>query len=166
VSERSGSHIAPYQWLLRAIGAYLDRERAVLVQIMELPGRFVVRYEVGDDPPELQQMEFSHDQLLRFRTEMEAARSRKGPEEPQGPYQDFLRALGFELEDAGAYFMLLDEVEDDFLITYQYLQPTEGYQPHKHLSVINRNSREDLLQRAHSRRQVQPKSRFSILGRK
>ena len=111
-------------------------------------------------------VELSYDELLIFRTRLETARAaRKSREEQIGPYQDFLRALGFELEQAGAYFILLDEVDDDFLITYQYLRPTQGYQPYKHLSVINRNAREDLLQSAYSRRQTQ-KSRFSLLGRK
>jgi hypothetical protein len=163
--DRSSSHIAPYQWLLRAVGDYLDSAGARHIQIMELSGGFAVRYEVGADPPAHRLVELSYDELLQFRSRMEGARAGRRPtNEPQGRYQDFLRALGHDLEQAGAYFILLDEVGDDFLITYQYLQPTQGYQPHKHLSVINRDTREDLLQRAYSRRQA-PQRRFSLLRR-
>jgi hypothetical protein len=166
--DRASSHNAPYQWLLRAIGAFLDREGAAHIQIMEIGDGFAVRYERAGDASDLRLQHVGFDELLQVKARMEADRTgRRESGEQTGRYQDFLRALGYDLEQASAYFILLDEVDDDFLITYQYLRPSESYLPHKHLSVINRDAREDLLQRAHSRRIAsERRSRFGLLDRK
>lgn len=80
-------------------------------------------------------------------------------------YQDFLRALGHELEQVPGYEILLEELEEGFLLTYQYLLPSEGYQPRKQMAVIAAEEREDILTRARGRRSSgEKRGIFSILG--
>jgi hypothetical protein len=173
--DSAGEKVFPYQWLLRAIGAYLDREAATYILIMEVPTGFAVRYQLDPQKPELQRQDFTFRELHEFKARMEASRTiHLFREERPGLYQDLLRAIGYEIEQAGAYSILIDQVEDDFVITYQYLDPTQGFVPHKRLSVVYANARGELLERARSRRGTIPdapagaprKKRFSLLGRK
>jgi hypothetical protein len=63
-----------------------------------------------------------------------------------------LRALGYELERVPAYSLLLDELEDGFLVTYQYVDATGGYLIHKRLVVLGPQDKDSLLGEARSRR--------------
>lgn len=166
--DKSSQQVVPYQWLLRAVGAYLDGAGAARAHLMEGPNGFIVWHQnnfVLSDPVMRQ---FSYDELLETKSRMEGGRAGDQVTDIKGHYQDFLRALGHELEQVPAYELLIDELEDSFLLTYQFLLPNEGYQPHKRLTVIGPDERQDMLNRAYDRRKPPPekRSKLSILGRR
>ncbi|MBV9281587.1 MAG: hypothetical protein JOZ41_16020 [Chloroflexi bacterium] len=150
-----GGEIVPYQAVLRLIGARLDAEHARRVLLLERPGGFVVRYHRGQDDTAVHVLEFDLEDLLVDRGRGPGARRsrpvfRRGGE--PGGYQDVLRALGYELERVPAYSLLLDELDDGFLVTYQHVDATGGYLIHKRMVVMGSQDRDTLLEEARSRR--------------
>jgi hypothetical protein len=128
----------PYQSFLRAVGAHLDRQHAVRARILELPTGFSVHYQARTPDAEIESIELTHEELLErsrgrrlqpwLRHPISVRRGRSG----KPTYENFLRALGFELEDVGGFSMLLDELDDGFFLTYQYYDPDSGFMLHKH----------------------------------
>lgn len=68
------------------------------------------------------------------------------------PYQDLFRAIGYELVDAGAYSIILDELDDGFLLTYQYYNPESGFMLHKRQIQLKRDDTRLILSVAIGRR--------------
>ncbi len=155
--------LVPYQWLLRAIGAELDTLQASLFTVIEEANGFAVRFHLASTQQEWRVLHFSYEELLAYRTHLEGRQSkriilRKGVK--PGGYQDMLRALGYELEQAHAYSILVDELEEGFFFTYLALDPSQGYVPRKRLVVVDRAQREQLLREASARRGTQTKGRL------
>lgn len=150
-----------YQWRLRLIGRHLDRHGAVTAWIVEEPGGFVVGHSRQPNSPDLIETRFSFRQLEALEREMLAGRRRRSPQ-PAGRYKDLLRALGFELEQQHAYSILIVEVEDTFVVTYQYLDPSQGYLVRKHMAAIDAGTRDHLLIQARARRKPDRGQRRSL----
>jgi hypothetical protein len=123
------------------------------------PVSFTVRYQTEPGKNELITARFGNDELLERQAEMERHRARRPPS-VAASYQDFLRALGFELEERSAYSILVDELEDGFLITYQYVKPEQGYVLRKDMVVTGPGEKGAILKHAHERRQRQKRHRF------
>jgi hypothetical protein len=70
----------------------------------------------------------------------------------RGGYEDFLRALGHELEQIPAYSLLIDELHDRFLITYQCFDPAVGYVPLKRIVCMSPREIEEMVEAAKTRR--------------
>jgi hypothetical protein len=153
--------IPRYQWFLRVIGRYLDTHGARTVAIMEGPGEFMVAYACEPASPELIEIHFSSVQLQTLEDELIVAHRRRSSPAP-GRYEDFLRAVGFELERQRAYNILIAELEDGFLVTYQYLNPAQGYMVRKHMSVLHAADGEQLLVEARGRRTSAGKQRRTL----
>jgi hypothetical protein len=156
--------VVPYQWVLRALGAYLDTQGASHIMVMETPSGFAARHQPDVNRPTLELAEFSRDDLVRSRREMESARNRwrlggSDPLHVRGTYQDSLRALGYDLEQVAAYGLLIEELDDLLLVTYQYHSPDSGYLLRKHLSIMGEEEQRGMIQIAHSRRNVGPAKR-------
>lgn len=147
-----------YQALLRVIGRELDHRHATAVRVIETPSGFEVHYGVKDQRPEMGVLTFTFEELKAksrgnrmqplLRHPIGGRRSKKG----KPTYQDFLRALGYELEDAGAYVILLDELEDGYLLTYQFYNPDSGYLLHKHRVALQADAAGEIVNVAGMRR--------------
>ncbi len=154
--------LVPYQWCLRTMGAELDVLQASMFTIIEEPEAFTLRFQGADDQQEWCVLRFSYDELLAHRTELEGRRpkrtilSSRAKCRPRG-YQDMLRALGYELEQAHAYSILVDELEDGFFFTYQYLDPSKGYVPRKRMVRVDQGRWELMVREAYARRGHPPK---------
>lgn len=174
----SSTEILPYQMLLRVIGAHLDERETAAHLIIEKPGAFLLRSERLGRNPELKLEEFTlgeleqeyHDMLsgrmgpVTGRLRRSAAR-RAAPSEnrPRSGYQDFLRAVGYELEEAAAYSILMAEIGEKFLLTYLQLAPQEGFLIRKRMVIVDSDARENILKVAHQRRGTSP-TRRTLLG--
>ena len=146
----------PYQWVLRAIGAELDARGASQIMLLEGQDAFWVRFLGPDSEQGLQLVQVEYQELLAKKSRSEGKRARQTLFRKQmlpGGYQDFLRALGYELEQASAYSILIDEQDEDFLVTYQYLNSADGYVARRRMAVLDSNLRGTLLQQAYARRQ-------------
>ncbi|GAC1443372.1 MAG: hypothetical protein NVSMB52_01660 [Chloroflexota bacterium] len=145
----------PYQATLRSIGSFIDDRHATGINILETPDGFSLRYESPENPcsPEVTLLRFS--ELLSLPRELENKRHRGfsfGPRRSEGVYEDRLRALGFELDGVQAYSVLIDELEDSLIVTFQYLEPSEGFNAHKRMVLFGPDEMQSVLDDAHHRR--------------
>lgn len=148
-----------YQLLLRAVGGYLDQERPCRFRLMEGIHDFALTLERGGQRKELQLIHFDRstlaeqaEQLAQRRRVFETKYRESWALCPTG-HQDFLRALGYELDDSRAQCVALDELEDALLVTYSYVDPTEGYGWHKYMAALSTAEMEEILKAAHDRKQ-------------
>ncbi len=147
-----------YQPLMRVIGRYFDSNNAVRVRILEVPTGFFVYHWTDLDSEVQAGREFTYAELSkeagRLRLHAPHLRALPGirghPVKPT--YQNFLRGLGFELEAAGAFSILLEELDDRFLLTYQYYAPEANYALHKRRVTLQTNEAGKIVSVAVKRR--------------
>jgi len=147
-----------YQTSLRAIGAYLDQRPAGTVRVIEVPEGFEVHWLGSEADHHLQWVHLPVDDLLQWGEELKRKKTRRAfrshaPITEDHSYENVFRALGFELDTLEAYSILVDELEDGFLVTYQFLNPHESYMLRKHMVILRRNEMFEVLSAADARRQ-------------
>jgi hypothetical protein len=150
-----------YQWKLRSLGAYLDERKAYGLSLIESAGGFAVRYfrESNEREPNFEQL--NDTQLRAFQAALVKRRSpsegSKEEEPAPGRYQDFLRALGWELDDTTAFNIVLDELEQAFYLTYVSYDPPAGTAWNKRMANLGPGEKHAILRDARGRRtSVQP----------
>ncbi len=120
-SDRTDS----YEWLLRALGSFLDTSPTCRISLAELPDGFLVRLLHGLDELEPEVMTFDRDALQnqldrlfqRHKPVFHASHRGVWASFPSG-HSDFFRALGHELDRSGAHDILIDELEDGLIVSY------------------------------------------------
>ncbi|GAC1327896.1 MAG: hypothetical protein NVS2B16_23390 [Chloroflexota bacterium] len=149
-----------YQWLLRALGAYLDEEPSCRISLTEMPDGFLVRLQRALHKLEPEVLHFKRERLKeeldRLTRERKAKRSASRHQGvwshfPNG-HQDFFRALGFELDEAGAHNIFIDELEDGFVITYACPEVPGSTAWTKKMVVLGLEEIEAILNAAFERR--------------
>lgn len=148
-----------YQRMLRAVGSKLDDVQPRRFRIVEVPGGFTLVFERWDPEPALQEEHFSQATLLEKAEQL--MRGRKPVQRgipprwslTQASYEDSLRALGFELDDCLAHGIFINEVEDGLIVTYSYVEPSQGYAWRKHMVKLGSVDVEQVLTAARERRQ-------------
>lgn len=158
-----------YQTSLRAIGAYLDQRPAGSVRVIEVPEGFDVHWLGGAADHHLQSVHLPIDQLLSWGEELKRKKTRRSfrPHAritEDDSYENVFRALGSELDALDAYSILVDELEDGFLVTYQFLNPHESYMLRKHMMIRRRNEMFQVLSAADARRQAHKHSLRELLA--
>jgi hypothetical protein len=133
-----------YQTLLRALGSWLDSQTFSGYTALETGREFTIVTRDGEDGATLSTMTFA--KLVTLERDLRAHRG------PSGPYQDFLRALGHELDEAVASNILLEEVEDGLLLTYLMLPPDSSLMWKKQHVLLDTDDRSNLLKKAVGRR--------------
>lgn len=161
----AGTGANRYQECLRALGSWLDERHAKQFTLLETPEDYIVIVEGGETGLEIEEVHFTHRELLKRDREMAGKRSIiiKDDEghasnltlEAAG-YSDFLRALGAELDEAEGDGIFFVKIGDGFALTYNYVAATEGYFWHKRHVVVDKLGTERLLTAAHSRRRPVP----------
>lgn len=147
----------PYQQLLRVVGAYLDEQKACAINVFELEGEFALRWQTTLHEATTYAATLDFAELSERAGEMEgrrrrALRSRLVHHEAVGRYENLLRSLGYELEQAGAFFMMADELEEGFLLTYTFLNPAQSFLAHKRMVVVGTARAAALTRVARARR--------------
>jgi hypothetical protein len=157
MTSQSGQEVS-YQRLLRALGGYLDHEPAGRFKVIEVIDGFTLIIERGTGKPQIQQVHFERntlaeqaEQLVRGRRVFTRASNHSWPLCRTG-HQDFLRALGYELDDSEAREVAMDEFETGLLVTYSYLDPTQGYSWRKHRVTLSGNDMEEIINTARNRK--------------
>lgn len=118
-------HVNSYQWLLRALGTYLDEQPSCRISLVEVPGGFLVRFQRSLQTLELEVYRFDSERLqeqlaILFQQRKPATRAlHQGiwSAFPHG-HANFFRALGYELDQESARTILIDELEDGIVLTY------------------------------------------------
>lgn len=137
-----------YQPLLRTLGAWLDSSNACNINLIETSTGFNVRYGVGDDTLLLRKFILTHAELEHLEAAMKERRSIN----PSGRYQDFLRALGYEIDAQDGAYLVLDEVEDNLFLTFCQPCVGGGLNWIKRARVLNAEDQRAILRKAYARR--------------
>ena len=154
-----------YQWLLRAIGAYLDEEPSCRISLAEVSDGFLVRLQRALHKLEPRVEHFKRETLLE---QLEALRGSHRPATqtrhhgiwssfPNG-HQDFFRALGYELDQSQARGILIDELEDGIVVTYSAPAENDGSVDKKRMIYLGLSDIETILNAAFERRGKPPAS--------
>src|SRR5260370_28188704 len=113
---RTGPELS-YQRMFRALGAYLDSQQPNRFSMLEVRDGFDLVLVRGVGRPQLEEVHFERRTLLDHAEQL--TRGKKVFDGRGGAWrlarngrQDFLWALGFELDDSQAHGILLDELDD------------------------------------------------------
>lgn len=147
-----------YQWLLRALGAYLDDQPTCRITLTEMSEGFLVRLQrtVSKIDPTVVLLRREHlvDQIHALLDKSRPATGVRHPgvwqNFPNG-HQDFFRALGFEFDEAQARGILIDELEDGLVLTYSFRDPESGAW-RKRMALLGVEDIEAILNAAFERR--------------
>lgn len=142
-----------YEAALQAVGAYLDSQRATEFKLLEAPQGFAVRFEVRGAQAESRAAFFTFRDLHSPGGEFDLPLPmRYGLGSNDRKYRDELAAIGHDLDESRAVSILLDELPDALLITYEYDDPQRGYVRRKRMAVAGPKDRARLKRDARSRR--------------
>lgn len=133
-----------YQLTLRTIGAWLDDLKPAYFTIFETPDGFSVVATSTKTPPSPQEEHFrfgtlaqQHEQLQKFRGRMHTFEGNSVSPLFATGRQDFLHALGFELDDAGAEAIVVDQLDDAIVLSYAYVDPSADFSWHKRMALMH-----------------------------
>lgn len=142
-----------YESALRAVGAYLDSQCATEFKLVETPQGFTVKFEVPREEPESRVAFFRFDDLHRSGVDIEFFHKvRHSLRAGDRQYRHLLGAIGHDLDATHAMCILLDELPEALLITYEYDDPGRGYVLRKRMALAGPRDRERLMRDAQRRR--------------
>lgn len=154
-----------YQLTLRAIGAWLDDRKPAYFTLFETPDGFSVVATALQIPPTPEEAHFrfgslaqQHEQLRKYRGKMHEAAEDGVPPLFASGRQDFLHALGFELDDAGAEAIVVDQLDDSVVLSYAYVDPAADFSWHKRMALMNRADIESVTKVARGRRRQEQRA--------
>jgi hypothetical protein len=149
-----------YQWLLRALGAYLDRAPSCRISLAEVPDGFIVRLQRTLHKLEPEVDHFGRETLVQQLQDLSRRQDTRQPRAhhqgvwagfPNG-HQDFFRALGYELDEAKARGIMVDELEDGVAVSYNYPDPDNNAAWKKRMVILGVEQIEEILNTAFARR--------------
>jgi hypothetical protein len=139
-----------YQVALRVLGAWLDDQGAAPgIRILETMEGFVVQQSSDHSTGAETSQTLTFDQVWDLDAQK---KNRKRSKEKDGGYQNLFRAIGYELDEADAHTILLEQIDDDLLLTYLYPHYVGGFALLKQFTVIGREARREMLRMAQTRR--------------
>lgn len=151
-----------YQNDLRALGRFADDNGFRHLGIYEVNDGFILRAFAADDPTVVEAIEIPQTDLHGLIMKNFTARGRHGdgPRSALCPtgYEDFFRALGYELEVNQARCITVQELVDCFAMSYLQLQLTSdgGYIWEPRSLVLDQAHIRQLLDEAFRRRGNNP----------
>lgn len=163
-SGRTVSQEISYQTLLRGIGAYLDEEPSCRITLAEVPDGFLVRLQRHLHRLDPVLITFQHESIRAQLMDLMRSRKRTGLRVrhqgiwalfPNG-HQDFFRALGYELDQRQASYILVDELEDGILVTFRAPDPERSGGRKKDMFILGLPEIEAILNAAFERRKKSP----------
>ena len=145
-----------YQWLLRALGAYLDEQPSCRISIAEVPDGFLVRFQRTFQRLDPEVYRFDYERLREQLETLFNERKTLGPVRHEGIWSsfpnghaDFFRALGYELDQESARSVLIDELDDGIIVTYFRIE-NDGWK--KRMVFLSVDDIEKMLHAAYARR--------------
>lgn len=159
----------PYQNSLRAVGAYLDERNAHRINVIEAADGFAVRYQLAATDPDSILARLSSQELSEREQDGGGGWKRRSfpfarNTHEAATYENILRALGYELDYVEAYSLLIDELEEGIVVTYQYLKPTEGFNARKRMVILGSEALDAVLDDARSRREQRKRGVLTLLA--
>jgi hypothetical protein len=146
-----------YERILRGLGAWLDDHAARCLTLVETEVRFIVLFDPGTGDSEREPVELTAAHMRSYESGLKARVGRPG-----GRYQDLLRGVGHELDDLGASALLIDEIEDSFLVSYLYRSAHSRLMWEKKFTVLSKSDQAALLAKSRNRRKPEPRRRWRV----
>jgi hypothetical protein len=153
MNENENQPAPTYESALQAVGAFLDSQCATEFKLLETPEGYAVQYEVARGDPESRVAFFRFEDLHQSGVEigfLHKVRRPLGPADRQ--YRHLLGAIGHDLDSMNAVSILLDELPEALLITYEYDDPGRGYVLRKRMALAGPRDRERLMSDSQRRR--------------
>src|SRR5438270_10860991 len=153
-----------YQLTLRAIGAWLDDLKPAYFTIFETPDGFSVVATSTQTPPSPHVQHFRFGTLEQQHEQLRKLRGRMRTFDDATPSlfatgrQDFLHALGFELDDAGAEAIVVDQLDDSVVLSYAYVDPSADFSWHKRMALMHQADIEMVTRVARARRRQEQRA--------
>ncbi|HEX8918368.1 MAG TPA: hypothetical protein VF898_07685 [Chloroflexota bacterium] len=147
-----------YQNALRAIGEWIDARHPRSIRIIELPDGYSLQWQ-WPNAPTMYQRNFLLDELVALQRRSHRqppsfdSTGLNGSLDYQATNRNVLRAIGYEMDQVNARQLLVEQVDDSYLITYEYQNVREGTSWRKYMSVMTAQQRHNLLIEARGRRQ-------------
>lgn len=141
-----------YEVSLRAIGSYLDRQDARNVHVLEAPTGFLVRFENRGDDVRGELVCFDYKDVRPSGPEVDWLRNIKLPSGRSRSYEVLLKAVGRQLDEIQAACILLDELPESLMISYEFDDPTRGFFLRKRMALANERDLEQLVKEVRSHR--------------
>ncbi|HEX8918492.1 MAG TPA: hypothetical protein VF898_08310 [Chloroflexota bacterium] len=139
--------------LLRALGRQLDENDATDVRVLEVPSGFFVQFRQHGGTNQLVTLDRTYKDLANRQSSFPYPHVLKRHRSMgHVSYENLFRALGYELDQVSAWTLLIEELTDGLMLTYQFLNPVEGYMMHKKIVTPTWEETEALVQSATSRR--------------
>lgn len=151
-----------YASMLDEVGAWLDDNSPHCFTVLETVDGFTVIFTAtSEGPPRVAEMYFDRHSLGRQRrgnllASLAGGQSRRWSLSIAGR-QEFLAALGFELDHHQAQSVLIDELDDQLVVTYSYVDAAEGYLWHKHIVFLGPREISSIIETARERERKQQK---------
>ena len=150
-----------YEREFRLIGRWMDQRHPDHIQLVETPDGFATVWQWGHDIRAAIGRRFAHDDFIPLERQARTMRGQAGRPGARGNgsahgkhYEDLLRALGHELDAASAETVLVEELDDGFLVTYQYRDAKNAPVWRKHMAVLQSAQERKLLKQAAARREL------------
>jgi hypothetical protein len=141
-----------YESALQAVGGYLDSQCASEFQLLETPRGLVVHFRMQGGRPEWRLAFFKFSDLRGTGVDIGLFRKIRHPlGSADRQYRHLLWAIGHELDTTRAMSILLDELPQSLLITYEYDDPGHGYVLRKRMALAGPRDRERLVTDARHR---------------
>jgi hypothetical protein len=155
----SSADLWSYQELFRALGAILDQDNTGRISIVEVEDGFLLRrqrYRHTLTETALSHLSREtlrlHAEQLRLDVRGRWVRQRSGLwNRFPFSHQDFFRALGHELDQAGARHVVIDELSEGLLVTFEQAGP-DGAPNVARRMVLTNSEIENILNAAVDRR--------------
>jgi hypothetical protein len=148
---------------LRLLGSELDARGAQFISIIETPTGISMRYLPPDGGDAVAE-HYTYREIAEATPRKETFLGRKRRPNGAASYEDFLRALGHELNEALAASILIDEIENGFVVTYQAHDMKEsGLLPRKKIVIMGPEELQLLMDEAYARRRPSVLRRWGIL---
>jgi hypothetical protein len=155
-----------YERMLSVVGAWLDDLGAIGFNLMETPDGFVLAADLVAYAtlPESRELTYANLKDLELEYGKRRRSSKQSPSAltPEGR-DHFFRALGYELDAAAAHSILMDELEAELLLTYSYIDASQGYLWRKRMVTIDAENVREILVAERSRERSHSKGLLGFL---
>ncbi len=148
-----------YQRVLRVLGAFLDQEVHGRFRLIEGVDEMHLLIERGGTAPQVQVEAFPIGLLGSHAEQMVRGKKVFRPGDganwalSTANHEDVLRAIGYELDDASARNLALEESTDSLLLSYSHIDAAQGYVYKKNFKVLSGRDIQAMLDAAYARRQ-------------
>ncbi len=143
-----------YEATLPALGALLDELQGSRVRVTRLADGFELSYDRDPSQAEPTSRILGHDELASRVRGPHARERRVSPPdaEPRLTYENLFRSLGRELQEASGQLLVLEELDDSVVLSYQHHGRASGSDPYSRQVVLNRADTWSLLAHGVERR--------------